>query len=377
MVPPASAASGPSLGAIHEEGSTNTEQPAAPLAFGSKSLFGSSAVTSTAPPLLFGSKSFAPPVTSSAPLPVFGTAATNNNLTTTAGKDGAPLFAVTSTQASAVSTAASSTPLPIFGTAATNDNLTTTTGKDSTSLFPVASTQAAAVPAVTSSAPSFGTFSTGVFGNFNKQPLAAVDSSEPKRQFSSSIEMASPEATTSAPTATSNIFSFGATSQPSAPVFNFGIPSASSSAPSSLIFNGQSGSLVPPNSTSNVSSNVFQFGAQPAAQPSNVFGLSSSMQAPLPVKTNSAPPSLIEPPKTFNFGGSGTASGFVFGSAAPPATFNFNASTAVPPTLNFGSATTAPSFGDSAATANYFSAAHSGPSAPTARKMLKARRMRK
>ncbi|VDP19947.1 unnamed protein product [Onchocerca flexuosa] len=122
-----------------------------------------------------------------------------------------------------------------------------------------------------------------------------------------------------------------------------------------------------------------------SASKTPLFGSSGgSQQMPVAPKPFEPPASLTSPPSTFNFGATASngATGFVFGSTAPPTNFTFGAqqpmNNAVSTTFNFTPASSAPPFGNvpgSAPTPNFFSVGST--SSTTARKMLKARRMRK
>ncbi|VDK88023.1 unnamed protein product [Litomosoides sigmodontis] len=228
-------------------------------------------------------------------------------------------------------------------------------------LFPAVTT---AVPAVTTTTPpSFGTalpvFSTpkaplfGTSGGSVSSPGGGHDV----------VEMSSP--TTSPATPSTAIGSFGMSKQ-TTPLFSFGATDASSSTSTGTVFGNLQTTVQNPLVTPKTS--LFSFGQQ-------------QMLAPKPFEPST---SLTSPPSAFNFGAttSNGAAGFVFGSTSPPTNFTFGAqqplNNAASATFNFTAATPTPAFGNvpgSASTPNFFSVGST--SSTTARKMLKARRMRK
>ncbi|KAL3998699.1 Zn-finger in Ran binding protein and others family protein [Acanthocheilonema viteae] len=179
------------------------------------------------------------------------------------------------------------------------------------------------------------------------------------------VEMSSPMTPPIAPSVT--IGSFGMC-KPSAPsLFNFGASNTSSSTSTGTLFGNLQTAVQNPLAAPTTS--LFSFGQQ---------------QMPVAPKPFEPPTSLTSPPSTFNFGATASngAAGFVFGSTSPPTNFTFGAQQPVnntaSTTFNFTPATPTPSFGNvpgAAPTPNFFSVGST--SSTSARKMLKARRMRK
>ncbi|EFO24411.1 hypothetical protein LOAG_04071 [Loa loa] len=250
---------------------------------------------------------------------------------------------------------------------------TTTVGEIKTSAAPLFTFGSSPFPAVTSgtsavatttSLPSFGTalpaFSTpkaslfGTSGGSTSSPGGGHDV----------VEMSSPTTSPVVPT-TVGSFEISKSSTPS--LFNFGASNALSSTSTGTLFGNLQTTVQNPLATPSTS--LFSFGQQ---------------QMPVAPKPFEPPASLTSPPSTFSFGATasnGTA-GFVFGATSPPANFAFGAqqplNNTASTTFNFTPATPAPPFGNvpgTSAAPNFFSVGSS--SSTTARKMLKARRMRK
>uniref|UniRef100_A0A8R1XQN7 RanBP2-type domain-containing protein n=1 Tax=Onchocerca volvulus TaxID=6282 RepID=A0A8R1XQN7_ONCVO len=230
--------------------------------------------------------------------------------------------------------------------------------------FPAVTTDASAVTTATP-LPSFGTtlpdFSaskTPLFGSSG----GSVSSPGGNHDV---VEMSSP--TTSPETSSIAVGPFGVSKSSTSSLFNFGASNAPSSTSAGTIFGNLQTTVQNPLSAPSTS--LFSFGQQ---------------QMPVAPKPFEPPASLTSPPSTFNFGATASngAAGFVFGSTAPPTNFTFGAqqpmNNAVSTTFNFTPASSAPPFGNvpgSAPTPNFFSVGST--SSTTARKMLKARRMRK
>uniref|UniRef100_A0A915Q693 RanBP2-type domain-containing protein n=1 Tax=Setaria digitata TaxID=48799 RepID=A0A915Q693_9BILA len=179
------------------------------------------------------------------------------------------------------------------------------------------------------------------------------------------IEMSSP--TTSPVTAAAAVGPFGTSKSSTPSLFSFGASNTSSSTSTGGLF----GNLhtTTQNSLSAPSTSLFSFAQQ--------------QQMPVTPKPFEPPASLTSPPSTFNFGATASnGTGFIFGSTAPPANFAFGAqqpvNNAASTTFSFVPAAPTPPFGNVRGTApapNFFTVGST--SSTTARKMLKARRMRK
>ncbi|CAG9536051.1 unnamed protein product [Cercopithifilaria johnstoni] len=179
------------------------------------------------------------------------------------------------------------------------------------------------------------------------------------------VEMSSPVTSPAAPSTATGSFGMSKPTTPS--LFNFGASTASSSTSTGTLFGNLQTGVQNPLATPSTS--LFSFGQQ---------------QMPVAPKPFEPTTSVTSPPSTFNFGAAASngAAGFVFGSTSPPTNFTFGTqqpmNNVASTTFNFSPATATPSFGNipgSAPTPNFFSVGST--SSTTARKMLKARRMRK
>uniref|UniRef100_A0A0R3RPF5 RanBP2-type domain-containing protein n=1 Tax=Elaeophora elaphi TaxID=1147741 RepID=A0A0R3RPF5_9BILA len=233
----------------------------------------------------------------------------------------------------------------------------------SSTAFPAITTGTSAVTTATPS-PSFGT-SLPEF-SAPKAPLFGTSSGTASSPGGGHdvVEMSSP---TTSPIAPSAVGSFGMSKSSAPPLFNFGASNASSSTSTGTLFGNLQTTVQNPLAAPSTS--LFSFGQQ---------------QTPVAPKPFEPPTSLPSPPSTFNFGAAASngAAGFVFGSTSPPTNFTFGAqqpvNNAASTTFNFTPATPASPFGNvpgSALTPNYFSVGST--SSTTARKIIKARRIRK
>ncbi|VDM37591.1 unnamed protein product [Toxocara canis] len=237
-----------------------------------------------------------------------------------------------------------------------------------------ASGPAVSVAPVTATAPPFN-----VAPSINQEGQSGAESKGP--MGSNSVEMASTIEATPAPR---RPFTFGlapSTTQ-STGLFAFGGAASTAATSSTSNTGGLFSGLNTGVAVSSTMATPFQFGTAQA-----------------PVKAFSAPGVVPPVPQTFNFGATsatnGGNAGFTFGSTTTPAVFSFGAQPAAAPTFSFGSAApgpAAPAFGydctlrvlflhiylRAVPTTNFFAPGSSTSSGTTtARKLLKARRLRR
>ncbi|MCP9260391.1 hypothetical protein DINM_003746 [Dirofilaria immitis] len=177
------------------------------------------------------------------------------------------------------------------------------------------------------------------------------------------VEMSSPTTSPVASSVAAGSFVVSKSSTPS--LFNFGASNASSSTSTGTLFGNLQTTVQNPPAVPSTS--LFSFGQQ---------------QMPVALKPFEPSASLTSPPSTFNFGATASngSTGFVFGSDYTVSKFHIRCAAAntTSTTFNFTPASSTLPFGNvpgSASVPNFFSVGST--SSTTARKMLKARRMRK
>ncbi|KAM3720686.1 E3 SUMO-protein ligase [Dirofilaria immitis] len=223
----------------------------------------------------------------------------------------------------------------------------------------------ASTPAVTTATP-LPPFATTLHGFSDpKAPLFGTSGGSSQDGNHDVVEMSSPTTSPVASSVAAGSFVVSKSSTPS--LFNFGASNASSSTSTGTLFGNLQTTVQNPPAVPSTS--LFSFGQQ---------------QMPVALKPFEPSASLTSPPSTFNFGATASngSTGFVFGSTTPSANFTFGAQQPVnnttSTTFNFTPASSTLPFGNvpgSASVPNFFSVGST--SSTTARKMLKARRMRK